>query len=382
MIIKMIKSLAKSVYLLPIRMLASKQLPKNNHIVFLLSFPSTSDYILSKLADKYKERLVICYTNEAKPLAESYQKKDITIYALDSIGELYTKVIPVIKSAQVILCDNYFAILAGFDFKDGEKVVQLWHANGAIKRFGMEAEYAKDGTSFDRKRYKNVYDRYTHLVVSSEEMANIFCESYLNDYKILPFGYPPTDVYFEYNIYPGSFLFEQHKHKKIALYAPTYRDQAEQSGVDLREMNKHFPEGWQLYVRVHPHDHKLKKQLVGLPSIKQISEEVPLSTVFNQIDCLITDYSSIPFEYSLAKKDGKIIYYCYDLEQYEMTVGLQRNFKEWAAPYLVSDIEELIAAIKEENDYPFDQFNAFWNTFANGHAADQLIEWIDEQYEN
>ncbi len=382
MLKKYIKSLMKTLYLLPIRTLGYGKRKKNENVVFLLSFPSTSEYILDELVKKYNKRLIICYTKEAKFLADTFKEKGIRTYSLDSLLDIYARIVPALNSAKVILCDNYFAILAGFNFENEVKVVQLWHANGAIKAFGAGAKYTEHVTETDRNRYKKVYDRFTHIVVSSEEMANIFCDSYLNKYSVLPFGYPVTDLYFREYKSSTTVFANQHLNEKIALYAPTYRDQIEVLGVDLNEIQRRFPEGWQLYVRLHPHDHKLKEQLAHLPNVKQIPEDIPLSTVFGQIDCLITDYSSIPFEYSLARKQGKIIYYCYDFEQYENTVGLQKNFEEWAAPYIVTGIDELIAAIKEDDTCTFDKFNALWNTFVQGHAADQLIEWIDKQYED
>jgi CDP-glycerol glycerophosphotransferase (TagB/SpsB family) len=384
MFIKYIKLFMKSCYLMPIKLLASIKRQRNEKIVFLLSFPSTSEYILNALAAKYKDRLIICYTEEAAVLANTLKERNISTFALTSLVDLYTHIIPALSRAQVILCDNYFAIFAGFNFAEDQKIVQLWHANGAVKKFGVEANYAKQATKIDQRRYQRVYNQYTHVVVSSLEMARIFAKSYLNDYEVLPFGYPPTDAYFQKKDLQESFYdtFGLDANKKTVLYAPTYREGDETNKVNLQELYQKLPENWQLVVRPHPHDQELKNQLVKLSEGIQISEEIALSRIFSQIDCLITDYSSIPFEYTLARKQGKIIYFCYDLEAYDRTVGLQENFIEWATPNLVRTTSELLSKLTEESYDDFEAYNDFWNTFAKGNAANQLIEWIDKQYEN
>lgn len=384
MIKKYIKAYLKSGYLVPIRVLASLKRKRNENIVFLLSFPSTSEYIIDELSIKYKDRLIICYTKEAKSLAETYKKRKIKVFSINSFIDLYTNIIPALASTKVILCDNYFAILAGFKFDKDVNVVQLWHANGAVKKFGAEALYAKQAMKTDQRRYQKVYDQYTHIVVSSKKMAEIFCKSYLNEYKVLPFGYPLTDVYFQNNSNRISFykMFDIDTRKKIALYAPTYRENKNGKQMNLKELSHRFPKDWQLVVRPHPHDNSLKQQLVELQEIVHMPEEVAITNLFNQVDCIITDYSSIPFEYTLSRKQGKIIYYCYDLQEYDSTVGIQEDFIKWSAPDRVTTITDLISLLTEKEQIDFKAFNDCWNTFAKGNSVNQLIEWIDKHYEN
>lgn len=177
MIKKYIKAFLKSGYLVPIRVLASLKRKRNENIVFLLSFPSTSEYIIDELSIKYKDRLIVCYTKEAKSLAETYKKRKIKVFSINSFIDLYTNIIPALASTKVILCDNYFAILAGFKFDKDVNVVQLWHANGAVKKFGAEALYAKQAMKTDQRRYQKVYDQYTHIVVSSKKWLKFFVKA-------------------------------------------------------------------------------------------------------------------------------------------------------------------------------------------------------------
>lgn len=108
-----------------------------------MSFPSTSEIILENLYQEYNNNLIICYTRNGSTLAKQYQKKGCSIYSIDNYATLLTSIAPLVKGAKIVLCDNYYAFLSSIDFREETKNIQLWHANGAIKRFGLEAPYAK-----------------------------------------------------------------------------------------------------------------------------------------------------------------------------------------------------------------------------------------------
>jgi CDP-glycerol glycerophosphotransferase (TagB/SpsB family) len=341
--------LAKTIYLLPIKWLSKVKRKKNKHIVFLLSFPSSSEYILDKLIEKYRERVIICYTKNCAELAQRFSIQGNLTLSIDSLYDLYTKVIPVLGSSKMILCDNYFPLLAEFNFDKEVSVVQLWHANGAIKKFGLEANYVSSESNIDKKRYQAVYNRFTHLVVSSPMMAKIFCKSYAKNYGILPFGYPLTDQYFS-DQFKNELKFDFIK-KPLVLYAPTYRETE-------------------------------RDQLSDFPEIIQLPKGVSLTSILSYVDYLVTDYSSIPFEYSLANPNGQIIYFWYDYKTYSTKVGIQELFEKYVTGTITYSHSDLKNSFLKENKSDLKEFNSIWNTFADGRAMKQLIDWIDKQYEN
>lgn len=81
---KIITQLSKLVYLYLINILSKPSIKKENYIIFLLSFPSTSDYLLENLYKKYGERLIVCYTKSGSKLAKDFQKRDAIYIALTS----------------------------------------------------------------------------------------------------------------------------------------------------------------------------------------------------------------------------------------------------------------------------------------------------------
>src|SRR5699024_2456680 len=113
-----------------------------------------------------------------------------------SIGFL-KQAVSILMQAKVILCDNYFPLLAGFFPHQETTIIQLWHANGAIKRFGLEDPTAMSRSKLDNVRFKQVYKRFDEYIVGSDKMGKVFQRSYgAEPRNIKALGNPRTDVYF------------------------------------------------------------------------------------------------------------------------------------------------------------------------------------------
>ncbi len=370
--------LLKLSYLELIKQVAKNSKEQHQQVVYLLSFPNTSGYIIDRLYQQYKERLIICYTKSGADLAAIYKKKGCITYNVDSPLNLLKNIVPLLKGATIILCDNYFALLGGIDFLPSTKIVQLWHANGAIKKFGLEAKYVQRATRVDKKRYQEVYRRYTHYVVSSPKMASIFEKSYQQKMIFLPFGYPPTDQYFRQEKKSFEEIRKLFSNKKLLLYVPTYREIQGDYSIDFKKLVTDLPD-WQILVQLHPHDMTQLKKIKSVKGIITDFKGYKIQELFPIIDCLVTDYSSIPFEYSLSNPTGKIRYFWYDYELYDKTVGIQENFA--TQKNIVRTQEDLVVSIEKGTD-DLKPFNKEWNTYVTGNAVAQLVKWVNEQYEN
>lgn len=381
-----LNQIGKSLYMQIVQNKAKKSQSKHDQLVYLLSFPSVHDELIIELLETFS--VVICYTKPCEEQALKYQELGATIYGIDSFFSLINKVVPLVKGAKVVLCDNYFAFLGGIDFKEETKVVQLWHANGAVKNFGLEASYAKKASPQDKMRYQKVYDSFTHFIVGSNKMATIFKTSYqVKNSDFLALGYSPTDKFFDEKKRKAAketfdSFFPKDDYKKIYLYAPTYREG--DTLINLMELQTAIPEDVLLLVKVHPHDQLLtrggaKEQTANLSTdLKGIS----LFELLIGVDGLITDYSSIPFEYTLTRPSGELYFFCYDYDQYQEKVGIQADFKNWVPSPILKNIVELKLALANPKNQDFEAFNQLWNEYNNGEAKLNLIQWIGENYEN
>lgn len=376
---------SKDCYLKGIQFMSKRDYPSHKKIIFLLSFPSTSRVTLDALYQEWGKDLVICYTKNSLTLAQEYQRKGCQIYPISQYLILLRKIVPLLKGAKVVLSDNYFAFLAGIPFSSKTKNIQLWHANGAIKRFGLEAEYAKKSALKDQERYKEVYKTWTHYVVSSSKMKHIFEKNYQISVNSLDFGYPPTDNYFDETWRKEvSMTFKQKfpTEKKVLLYAPTYREGKSMLPLELKEVFKELKKEWLIFIKCHPHDQESYEAFIAETKVVFDFQGMALNELLPSVDCLITDYSSIPFEYSLANPQGRVVFYCYDYQQYKDDVGLEADFEAWAPGEIVKDTASLIPAIQTETTVEFTSFNQVWNTYAKGNSKKQLIEWVKENNES
>jgi len=94
-------------------------------------------------------------------------------------------------------------------------------------------------------------------------------------------------------------------------------------------------------------------------------------------DCLITDYSSIPFDFTLLDNAKKIIFYWFDYKKYEKTIGLQTNFKKLAPGKIAYTMDELTIALLETDNEDFTKFNKNYNEYNDGKATKRFIEHIN-----
>ncbi|MCD5003738.1 CDP-glycerol glycerophosphotransferase family protein, partial [Enterococcus saccharolyticus] len=306
-------------------------------------------------------------------------------YSINRLDILISKIIPLLKGSKIIFADNYFAFLGEINFDSETEIVQLWHANGAIKTFGLEAQYTKLASKIDINRYKKVYSKFTKYVVSSKKMADIFEKNYQTKISILPFGYIPTDNYFDKSwIEEVKLKFKQKisNSKKILLYVPTYREGKSNLQIDLSRISKELGDEWIFLVKAHPHDKTFQDKIRNEKRIVSDFQKMSIQELLPSVDCLITDYSSIPFEYTLANPMGKIIFFCHDFEYYQETVGIEPDFFEWAPGPILTEEKQLIQEIKLMSSSNFEQFNQLWNEYATGNSCQQLIEWVEDQYEN
>lgn len=211
-------------------------------------------------------------------------------------------------------------------------------------------------------------------------MKDIFSKSYNVQINQLPFGYFPSDRYFDSRwVLESKRIFKRKiGNKKSILYVPTYRENTSTCHIDFSELRAYLKEDWQILVKLHPHDLKNNRIIINDPNIITDFRGLSLQELLPSIDCLITDYSSVPFEYSLANPNGKILFFCYDLELYSDLVGIQEDYLDWLPGKLIKTNEDLIKNIVSDEKKDFKNFNNIWNEYNQGDALAKLMDWMDE----
>lgn len=379
----MLRELAISLYLFVFQLIFNffKLFPLQRKTVFVASLGHNALYTIQELEKQTDEKIVILKTTKCPvEFTKSGNRTVLTlkrtrpIHFLQSIYHLAT--------SHRVFVDNYYGFLAGTNFKESVKCVQLWHAAGAIKQFGLKDLSIKDRPEKAYKRFYNVYKRFDHVVVGSDKMAVIFKEGFgLNEDRILRTGIPRTDFFYDETIkneavHKLNKTFPTITDKKVLLYAPTYRDgelDSPELEIDLDKMYKHLKSDYVLFLRLHPavngtFENKYPGFVYNVSSYPDINELLVVT------DLLITDYSSIPFEYALLKRP--MIFYAYDLDAYAEKRGFWEIYEELVPGPIVKTTNELVEKIKyQQFDYnKIEQFSHTWNKYSLGHSSKRLID--------
>lgn len=381
----MLREVLITVYLLVFKIFfqINKLFPLQNKTVFVTSFPGNNPLIIEKLIEQSLDEkiIVIQENNKSIEIPKSNNIKRLILHhPIQFFRSIYH-----LATARIIFVDNYFGFLAVSDFKEEVKCIQVWHAVGAFKLFGLN-----DLTNNDRKpralrRFQTVYNRFDAVVVGSHKMEQIFKESFgiENDHRFLRTGIPRTDFFFDdikkrhaLQQFKKDFPFIQNK--KVILYAPTYREEQLSEtdiklSLDLAQLNEQLSSTHLLLLRLHPAlSNHFSNEYPNF--VIDVSNYDSIDTLLVGSDILISDYSSIPFEFAILNKP--MIFYVPDLERYAETRGLISNYENEVPGPIVKTTNKLIEAIQQEQ---FDlnvvnQFAKEWNEFSNGQSTLNLIQ--------
>ncbi|MBF2629523.1 CDP-glycerol glycerophosphotransferase family protein [Listeria seeligeri] len=381
------KKIAIYIYMLAVKVVGglARLFPMQQKVVFLISFEENPASIIKQMElDKFTPNTIIFYDPRINVTNIS---RDFLKLKPKNIAQFIPLMFH-LNTAKVVVTDNYFVELAGAKWRKGASCIQIWHANGALKKFGWEDKAAQKRTTADKKRFQAVYQRFTNVVVGSDEMALIFQKSFLLDEKqLLKIGVPRTDYFFDKEKlkanYDWTFQSLNLSNRKQLLYAPTFRDDELQNTslhLDIAEMERALGEEYQLILKLHP---SISNDLEKLDSdfVVYVDKETPIETVLPVVDILITDYSSIPFEFALLEKP--MIFYTYDLQAYDKARGLSDGFLETIPGNCVFTTVELIEEIKKAS---FDlekvrQFALKWNKYSDGSSSERFVSLLKERLE-
>lgn len=283
-------------------------------------------------------------------------------------------------TSKVIVTDDYCKYLREFKLRPSQKVVQIWHACGAFKKFSL------DYPSSDRTTEKLTHCQYTDVIVSSENVRKYYAGAFGIDIeKVKSLGVPRTDDLIDQSkreIDRDRFFekFPEYKGKKVILFCPTFREKNNKqikynTKINWKQLNELLDDDEVLLVKKHP---IMKYDLLGGKKYSKIKNVNKISTytLMNISSLMITDYSSVIFEYSLFHKP--VIFYCPDYYEYERDFYL--HFPEELYGEFVTDPEELPEKIHQSilnKEIPgHEEFREKTMGSCDGHAAKRVADLI------
>ncbi|GAA2831430.1 CDP-glycerol glycerophosphotransferase family protein [Nonomuraea rubra] len=165
--------------------------------------------------------------------------------------------------------------------------------------------------------------------------------------------------------------------KRVVLYAPTWRDYDRKNAMvklDLAKAREALGADHEILVRAHP--------MQAMPAVPDIARDVTtypdLADLLLVADVLVTDYSSVMFDFAATGKP--IVLYGYDLAKYSSKRGLYLDLPEQAPGPLLSTSAEVVEALRSIDEVAAahaDRYDAFRATFAprdDGKATARVVD--------
>ncbi len=287
-------------------------------------------------------------------------------YAFSAIGDMYF-----LATSKVAIVDTYSITVSCLKHKESLKVIQMWHALGAIKKFGYSSFGTKEGRDMKVSKAMNMHQNYDYVLAPSPATAKFYMEGFnCSADKIKICSLPRVDYILDNNNVSQRFFKENPAFtgKKVVLYLPTFRERevyiANQLKLEFKD-----DEDFRLIVSHHP--------LSNIKVEDEFSYYGNYSTydLMKVADIIISDYSASAFEGSVLMK--ALYFYVPDFDQYNIERGININLREEFSHATFEDASELMTAIKAD-DYDYSALYNFKEKYVSNtnNCTETLAKFI------
>lgn len=273
--------------------------------------------------------------------------------------------------------------------------IQTWHGT-PLKKLALDLEDVFMVNENDIGVYKEKFARNAHtwdyLISQNAFSSEIFRRAFDFRNEMLEIGYPRNDILFRDNT---EAAVESRRRelglpadKKIILYAPTWRDDEFSKDnqyefrpqISFERLKKELGQDYIMIVKYH---YLIMDAVDWSPYegfVYHFDQSRDIAELFLVSDILITDYSSVMFDYSILKRP--MFFFAYDLYKYRDELrGFYFDYEEElpgpvseTTEQLIEDIRTYDAALYAER---YRRFSEKYNSFDNGTASKQVVERIE-----
>lgn len=277
--------------------------------------------------------------------------------------------------------------------RPGTTYIQTWHGS-ALKRMGFDEPAWKLRSKARQEEQQRVLDRFDRFLVRSEHDVRTLAKALrLKEKVLLRVGYPRNDALVRAKRAEDASGVRERgplaaelgipDDKRVLLYAPTFRRHGGRHGrfelpFDVERFAEEFGDRYVLLVRSHYLNH-----VVLPPSVRgrviDVSAHHDVTPLYELADAMITDYSSVMFDYALL--DRPMLFFTYDYEEYvHEGRGTYFDLRERAPGPVVDTEDELFGALKALDEQALDhagarqRFVADFGEYDRGDAAKSVVD--------
>ena len=264
-----------------------------------------------------------------------------------------------LQTARLFVVDNAYLPIHVAPHRRTTTVVQVWHAAGALKRFGLDTVVPP------AEPERTFLHRYYDAVVASSELARAPYARALRTPidRVLALGSPRTDFFFDEAALAAARRRVLADHptlagRRVVLYAPTFRGRGDGKrvapGFDAVRLRAALPNDHALVLKTHPNLDPTAMPTEGYDVVVDPAGEI--NDLLALTDILITDYSSSITEFALLHRP--MILLVGDLAEYETDPGLCLDYRTEMVGTQVTDTDGVIDAIAADR-FDLSDYDAF-----------------------
>ena len=326
---------------------------------------------------KYGDLKICIYAKKnIRPKIKKLEKNySLKIHRVISKEGIATKVL---EEAKYIITDS--GMRPKYVKRPGQVFLNTWHGT-PLKVMGKynESEEHRVGN------IQEVFFACDYLLYPNEYMKDTMLDSYMikNLYpgKILLEGYPRNSIFFEEE--KGKELKKKlgYGQKQLFAYMPTYKGiltnrkdqkQTEEMIEYLKQIDEKLKDNQVLLVKLHVFNRE-KLDFKEFKHVKPFPIDNETYEVLNMCDCLITDYSSVMFDYANTKR--KIILFNYDEEEYKKDRGFYFPLSDLPFPK-VQNTNDLINELNTPKNYEDKEFLKKFCTYDRPNAVEYICKHV------
>jgi CDP-ribitol ribitolphosphotransferase len=286
--------------------------------------------------------------------------------------------------ADYVFIDDFFALLDSVKLDPSTILTQVWHAGSGFKAVG----YSRFG-KYGSPKLQNAHRKYTYAITGSTHLVPVYAEVFgIEESAVVPTGLPRIDTFIDpvrteqvtediYRQYPDL------RDKKLILFAPTFRGRGIRDAyypydkIDFDALYEYCGEDTVVLFRMH----HFVDEPTPIPEeyrdrMRDFSHFPNGNDLLHVVDLMITDYSSIIYEYSLLNRP--MLFFAYDKDVYAATRGFHRDYIDTAPGKVVTTFDDLLTAMRDEDfeQWRRDQFLRENFDHVDTHSADRVIDWL------
>lgn len=364
------------------------------HVFWVFPIKKNRILLLNELSFKYGDNLK--YLNEyiKNNLAEAYE----VVFPLADRNEAVTQNLRYVRPFsfayfKYLLTSSVIITNSGgvsyLPLRKNQLAMSTWHGGGPYKKTG-NAVYRNKWYERELKMHR----KNTRYILSScEYFSRLEAPGMLFEKEsCIESGMPRNDIFFDKSLPLREKVFGVlglETSVKLVLFAPTFRSnpsdftdskQYHVSDVDynrlLDSLQGKFGGRWKLAVRLHP---KLKDAVIDVPNAVNCTDYPDMQELLYAADVVITDYSSLMWDFSLTGRPCFL--YADDLDEYEREHGFYMPSSQWPYP-IARNNDEL-----EKNILGFDcglyrqavrEHHKVCGSYEQGRACETVLRIINE----